>query len=86
MIYSSAIGGYGLMKLWEWFIVTTFGLPVLSFPSSIGVCYVVSYLTHQADTKKDERPYGELVFMSMALKTSIVLLTLFCGFIVKNWL
>lgn len=47
MAYSigcTILSGYVLSVLWGWFIVPTFGLPLLTIPVAIGVMLVVAYL------------------------------------------
>lgn len=39
--------GFVLTKLWAWFIVPTFSLPMITIPVAIGICLVSSLLTHQ---------------------------------------
>lgn len=45
MVYAYFANGYVLSRLWEWFIVTKFGLPTLNIPEAIGIATVVSFLT-----------------------------------------
>ncbi len=56
LVLSSLWSGYVLSKLWLWFMVPAFGLPVLAVGYAIGLALVVNYLTNHApvDTKKDE--------------------------------
>lgn len=49
------LSGYVLSILWAWFIVSTFGLPLLTIPVAIGIMLVVSYLTKQADFNNSDR-------------------------------
>lgn len=43
-----ALNGYVITKLWAWFIVPLFGLPLLNIPQAIGLDLVVTFLTfHQ---------------------------------------
>lgn len=39
--------GFVLTKLWAWFVVPTFGLPVLTIPIAIGLALLVGLLAHQ---------------------------------------
>lgn len=55
MAVTSIWSGFVLTKLWIWFIVPIFHLPVLTIVPAIGLCIVVSYLTTQAPAAKDER-------------------------------
>lgn len=49
------LSGYVLSVLWAWFIVSTFGLPLLTIPVAIGITLVVGYLTKQADFNNSDR-------------------------------
>jgi hypothetical protein len=49
--------GFVLTKLWMWFVVPTFGLPMLTIPVAIGLALIVGFLTHQMrQTNRDEEP------------------------------
>ena len=52
-----AWNGFVLTKLWAWFVVPTFGLPVLSLPLSMGITLIVHYLTWQPDAHRSEDPH-----------------------------
>lgn len=54
MFLSALLGGYTLSVVWGWFIVPTFGLPILNIPSAIGIALVVGYMTKSYDNKKSE--------------------------------
>ena len=43
-IGSTIFCGWVLKILWGWFIVPTFGLPILSIPSAIGFSLVIRYV------------------------------------------
>jgi hypothetical protein len=45
--------GYVLMTIWNWFIVTSIGLPVLTFVPAMGVGLVIAYLTHQKSESRN---------------------------------
>lgn len=49
------LSGYVLSILWVWFIVSTFGLPLLTVPVAIGIMLVVGYMTKQADFNNSDR-------------------------------
>lgn len=58
---SIIFGGYAFATLWDWFIVTKFGMPSLSIAESIGVGMVVSYATHQVNLKDKDRTASDLL-------------------------
>ncbi len=44
---STLWSAFALCKMWQWFIVSEFGVPPLKMATAIGVSMVVTYLTHQ---------------------------------------
>lgn len=44
---SSIWRGYALSVLWQWFMVSAFGLPPLTIPLAIGLSLIVGFLVHQ---------------------------------------
>lgn len=62
---SSMWSGYVLSILWGWFVVPTFGLPSLSVVTAIGIAIVVSYLTHQIYTGREEKKEWSEKFADM---------------------
>lgn len=48
---------YVLTQLWLWFVVPTFGLPVLTIPLAMGLCLVAQMLTGAFN--KADRPETE---------------------------
>jgi membrane protein CcdC involved in cytochrome C biogenesis len=72
-----ALHGFVLVKLWLWFIVPIFHLPVLSLVPAIGVGMVMSFLTHQtSDCKEIEEDPEKRVIKSMVTAFTRPLLTL----------
>jgi hypothetical protein len=51
--------GFVLTKLWAWFVVTTFGLPILTLLPAIGVGLVIDLVTPRGKQTKDTRDEGE---------------------------
>jgi len=54
VIASSVLRGIVLVKLWQWFVVSSLGLPVLSIPVAIGISMIVSFLTTTRMPKEDD--------------------------------
>lgn len=79
-------GGYVLMKLWGWFIVTTFtGAPQLNLAEAIGLDLVVSMLTlRRVASSNEDEGLWESMFMSLGYVLLGGALLLFIGFIVKG--
>jgi hypothetical protein len=71
---SAVINGFVLMLLWAWFIVPTFGLPMLSLATSIGLDLVVSLLTGHPETGENYKPDGSKVLSAMFVRPIIYLI------------
>jgi Na+(H+)/acetate symporter ActP len=80
MVASSIWSGYVLSILWGWFIVPTFGLPMLSIPVAIGLALIVSYLTKQMAESRVAWGYT----FSMALVVPLVALCM--GYVVHSFM
>lgn len=87
VIIGAVWNAYVLTILWEWFVVPTFDLPLLSLIPAIGIVMTVSYLTHQyipnvaeqgSKWEKLSRPY-----VYIALKPALALVF---GWTVKQWM
>lgn len=74
------LNGFALSTLWAWFIVATFGVPVLSIPVAIGVCMIAAFLTKQYH--KDEREEST-VYVYNVLRP---LGALGAGYVVKSFM
>ncbi len=54
-IVSFLLNGVALKFLWSWFMVPTFGLPVISLVQAIGIGIIIGFMTQQYVPKdKDE--------------------------------
>ena len=53
-ILSVTYSGYALSVLYEWFIVTGFGVSSISIPTAIGVSIIVNYMAGNDDLKSDD--------------------------------
>jgi len=76
--------GYVFIKLWDWFVIPTFGLPKLSIYTAIGIMLLMGFLSHQLDIKKifEERTTKEkwVAFVMLFVRPAVFL---FLGYIVK---
>jgi hypothetical protein len=86
LILSPIWRGFVLSKLWLWFVVSTFGLPVLGLAQAIGISLIVSYLTLATPSKKpDDAPKYSLV-ECVAISIVIPAFALLMGWIVQFFL
>lgn len=78
------LSGYALSILWGWFIVSTFGLPLLTIPVAIGIMLVVGYTTKQADfNNSDREDYQKRVNVLQIVKP---LGALAVGYVIKSFM
>lgn len=66
-VISSAMGGWALSTLWDWFIVPVFGVPVLSVVQAIGISLVVNYFLSglkREENGEDESPTTKMIVLS----------------------
>lgn len=79
--------GYALTILWGWFVVPTFGAPMLALAPAIGLAMVASYLTHQYTPKvaREGSTWEQIghALSHTAMKPAIALLV---GWVVKQWM
>lgn len=78
--------GYVLSVLWSWFIVTSFGLPVLKIPVMIGIALIIRFIVYNPtadfnDTRDNETKITHGILYSACYPAFILLfawiLTLF---------
>jgi len=69
MPISYVINGYALMKLWQWFIATTFKVQTLSLVQAIGLGMIISFLTYKPnfDGKKTELEESKKALMAQCV-------------------
>jgi hypothetical protein len=79
--------GYVLTVLWGWFVVPTFGLPVLALAQAIGMSLVVSFLTHQSDATKEQKgSWSQRFAKSVAYALLMPALVLGIGAVVRQFM
>ncbi len=67
LVISSIIGGFVFMKLWEWFIVWAFHVQVLNLIQSIGVAFMLAYVTYKK--KKDDEDFSIDIFTKQLIES-----------------
>jgi hypothetical protein len=78
--------GWALAKLWLWFVVPRFGLPILTLPQAIGLGLVASALLfHPTDCAEKERTMTEKVGRAIGLILARPALLLAVGWIVRQY-
>ncbi len=66
MVAAYLLNGAALMLLWGWFMVSTFGLPVISLVQAIGIGIIIGFLTQQ-HIPRDEDMKKELLLYEIIL-------------------
>lgn len=85
MIISPIINGYVIMKLWAWFIVTTFNLPSLKIAQSVGIMLLINYFLAKLE-KDSDKGFWESLGGKMIFILVYSILTLISGLIVKQFI
>ena len=81
--------GFALTKLWGWFIVPIFSLPLLSLPAAIGLSLIVGFMAKNHDFKKndDENNSVRKVMLKATLMAAVVpSYALLFGYIVSRFM
>ena len=71
------LNGVTLMLLWGWFMVPTFGLPVISLVQAIGIGMVIGFLTFQHIPRNKEE---EKEMIALALLIPVLTIAFGWGF------
>jgi len=81
----SVIKGFVIAKIWLWFMVPIFGLPVLSIAQAIGVALVIGIFTneHASLTQQDDPKKKKNAILTGLLAP---FMTLLFGWIVKMFI
>ena len=88
IIITYLINGFVLSKMWLWFIVTTFGAPVLTVPQAIGVGMIVSFLTYRATPKnKDSNSeWSQIIIDILSAMISPFVTLLIAWIVYSGWI
>lgn len=78
------LNGWVLTKLWDWFVVPTFGLPVLGLAAGCGIALIVKFLTHQ--TTNNEKDIATFLSKSAANSIANSLVFLAVGWIISGFM
>ena len=83
---SSIWRGFVLTKLWVWFIVPVFHVPLLTIALAIGLSLVIGFLTHQYMRNTDDRPMSDQVIESFIHALMYPTMALLIGWVVTLFL
>lgn len=53
------VGGYGLMKAWEWFVVPRFWVNHMTFPEAMGFFTLIQFLMYRNYLNLDAEDYWD---------------------------
>jgi multisubunit Na+/H+ antiporter MnhB subunit len=79
MIISIIVSGFAFCKLWLWFVVPIFGLPVLTLVQAAGIINIVGYITYRKE-QKDERDPSVVMYEAFIWSMAKAILYLIVGF------
>lgn len=80
---SSIYSGYVLSVMWDWFIVSHFGLKALPIPFAIGLALIISFTKKQdSEDKSDTNELGEILLKGIVKSLAKPSMFLFFGWIV----
>lgn len=85
IILDTVISAFVFMKLWAWFISTTFGIPELKLYHCIGIVIFISYIRMSGRDKKEyeERELTpELIFKLISKQVIYGLIYLLIGYLI----
>jgi uncharacterized membrane protein len=85
IILDTVIGAFVFMKLWAWFIATTFGILELKLYHCIGIVIFISYIRISGRNKKEDEEIEltpELVFKLISRKVFYGLVYLLIGYLI----
>ena len=78
------VDGWVLSILWDWFVVSLFGLQSLSIPQAIGFSLVVGYLTHQTMPNQKNKD-DKVDYVALASQLLKPFMALFIGWVVYTY-
>lgn len=76
---------YVLSVLWAWFVVSTFGLPLLSVPVAAGILVIMAFTTKQKPLENEFDVKPEPVEAAVT-SFAIPLAALGIGWLIKLWM
>ena len=85
---SSIYHGFVLTKLWGWFVVPTFSLPLLSLPAAIGLSLIIGFMAKNHDLKRDDESnsLGKLMLKATLKAAAVPSNSLLFGYIVSRYM
>jgi len=75
--FETTLSGFVLVKVWAWFVVTTFSVHPLRIPQALGLSLIAHYATSSTTDAKEKCSTGEAIGMSIIAP----LMVLFIGWI-----
>ncbi|TAL42349.1 MAG: hypothetical protein EPN91_08195 [Salinibacterium sp.] len=87
-VVTALVRGWAVAKLWGWFVVPVFGLPLLSYAAAFGLALLTGLLTHQIQTAKEDERYKGAFNRTFIVSTASVILsvvTVVTGKLVVLW-
>jgi hypothetical protein len=63
--FEATLSGFVIVKLWAWFVVTTWGLRPLRISQALGLSLLIHYATNSTSDAKEKRSTAEAVGISI---------------------
>lgn len=86
MIISPIINGFVFSKLWLWFIVSTFQMQPLRVVESIGILFLISFISIKRNKETDNDKFWETFATNMVFTVCIAGFALLSGWVVTLFL
>jgi hypothetical protein len=77
------IGGFVMMKIWQWFAVPVFGVQQIALVPAIGIGLLISFLTHQHIPQPEGREISKVIGESIGEAVLYPIIVLFFGWVVS---
>lgn len=85
LVLTPIVNGFVLVKLWSWFIVSTFSVNPLRIPEAIGIMTILGFLIYH-NTESKTKSFWEQFYESIGSSLGRVLVALVLGYIVKSFI
>ena len=85
----SIFNGWGLTKLWQWFVMPMFDVKPLSISIAIGITYIMAYLAYFPDfnkkTEKSEKVDSNQILSNLMVSQMYTFMKV-CIFVSFGWI
>ncbi len=86
LIISPIIRGFVLVKLWGWFIVTTFSISAINMPEAIGMMMIIGYIIIKPEKTTKDSDFWDDFFLRLVFIIITSLFALLSGYTVSQFI